>query len=83
MANNLFQQLTQSQSFQNSNILQMMQAAKNSGNPMQMLTNMAKNDSTVASVLREVQANGGDAKSLFFQKAQQLGIDPRAVLSQL
>lgn len=56
---------------------------KQSSNPQQLLQNMARANPQVASVLQEVQANGGDARSLFYRKAQQMGIDPQAVLNQL
>lgn len=83
MANSLFQQLSMNQSPVNSDIISMLQSVKQSNNPMQMLINLADRNGAVASVLREVQENGGDAKSLFYRKAQQMGIDPNSILSKL
>lgn len=56
---------------------------KHSSNPKQLLMTLANQDYRVASVLKEVQANGGDARSLFFQKAKQMGIDPNTIINQL
>ena len=34
-------------------------------------------------VMDYVERNGGDAQRAFYQKAQELGVDPEDVLSQL
>lgn len=83
MANSLFQQLNTNQSPISSDILSMLQSAKQSNNPMQMLMNLANRNGAVANILREVQESGGDAKTLFYRKAQEMGVDPNSILSKL
>lgn len=52
-------------------------------NPMDMLMGMSRNNPQLASIIKEVQENGGDAKSLFYKKAQQMGVDPNMIINQL
>lgn len=82
MANQLFQQLMRNHSSQN-NIADIIQTIKSSPNPSQMLMNIASQNKDVANILSEVQANGGDAKALFFKKAQEMGIDPSSIINQI
>lgn len=82
MANSLYQQLNQNATPMN-NIMSMINSLKQSKNPMQTLMNLASKDNSVLNVLKEVQANGGNAKALFFKKAQQMGIDPNIILNKL
>lgn len=48
-----------------------------------MLMNLMSSNPQVAAVMKEVQANGGDAKSLFYRKAKEMGVDPQTILNQL
>lgn len=82
MASSLYQQLNQNATPTN-NIMNMINSLKQSKNPMQTLMNLASKDNSVLNVLKEVQANGGNAKALFFKKAQQMGIDPNTILNKL
>ena len=54
-------------------------SAIKSGNPVSLLMNNPQ----MREIMEYVQANGGDAKAAFYKKAQEMGIDPDAVLSQL
>ena len=54
-------------------------SAIKSGNPASLLMNNPQ----MREIMEYVQANGGDAKAAFYKKAQEMGIDPDAVLSQL
>lgn len=76
--NSLYQQLNQSTGA--NNLISML---KSSGNPQQMLMNLMSSNPQVAAVMKEVQANGGDAKSLFYRKAKEMGVDPQTILNQL
>lgn len=78
MANNLYRQLN-SASTSNS----LIDVVRNSSNPYQTLMNMAKSDNRIAQIINEVNANGGDAKSLFYAKAKQMGVNPEDVLRKL
>ena len=53
-------------------------SAIKSGNPVSLLMNNPQ----MREIMEYVQANGGDAKAAFYKKAQEMGIDPDAVLSQ-
>lgn len=79
MANSLYNQLNKNQLSQN-NMINML---KNVKNPQQLIMNMASSNPQVASVLKEVQANGGNAKDLFYRKAKEMGIDPNSILNNL
>ena len=79
MANSLYNQLNKNQLSQN-NMISML---KNIKNPQQLIMNMANSNPQVASVLKEVQANGGNAKDLFYRKAKERGIDPNSILNNL
>ena len=79
MANSLYNQLNKNQLSQNN----MINILKNVKNPQQLIMNMANSNPQVASVLKEVQANGGNAKDLFYRKAKEMGIDPNSILNNL
>ena len=79
MANRLFEQLNRMPGSPAS----MVQQIKNAQNPNAMLMSMANKNPAIANIIREVQQNGGDAKSLFYKKAQQMGVDPNSILSQI
>ena len=79
MANSLYNQLNKNQLSQN-NMINML---KNIKNPQQLIMNMANSNPQVAGVLKEVQANGGNAKDLFYRKAKEMGIDPNSILNNL
>lgn len=79
MTNSLYNQLNKNQLSQN-NMINML---KNVKNPQQLIMNMANSNPQVASVLKEVQANGGNAKDLFYRKAKEMGIDPNSILNNL
>ena len=79
MANSLYNQLNKNQLSQN-NMISML---KNVKNPQQLIMNMANSNPQVASVLKEVQANGGNAKDLFYRKAKEMGVDPNSILNNL
>ena len=49
-------------------------------NPQVAIQQMAQNDPRVKNVLDLVSQSGGDAKTLFYQVAQQRGVDPQPVL---
>ena len=83
MANQLFQQLAQGQSNPNLNIIQMFKAVQNSTNPNQLIQQLMSTNPQVSNIMKEIQMNGGDAKSLFYAKAKQMGVDPESILSML
>ena len=75
--NSLYQQLNQSKT---SNLITML---KESHNPQQLLYNLMSSNPQVSAVMKEVQANGGDAKGLFYRKAKEMGVEPNSILNKL
>lgn len=75
--NSLYQQLNQSKT---SNLITML---KESRNPQQLLYNLMSSNPQVSAVMKEVQANGGDAKGLFYRKAKEMGVEPNSILNKL
>lgn len=56
---------------------------KQSKDPQGLLMNLMTVNPQVSTVIQEVQANGGDAKGLFYRKAKEMGVDPNLVLSMM
>lgn len=46
---------------------------KQSDDPKSLLINLISTNPRVAAVMKEIQANGGDAKSLFFSESKRNG----------
>ena len=85
--NNLYQQLMGSQSHSLPNnlgqIKQMMNLFRNANNPQQLLTNMAKQNPQIQNIMNIVQNTGKSPKDLFYQMAQQKGVNPDDILNAL
>ena len=60
-------------------ISQMVQQIKSVGNPQAMLQQMPQ----YRQIMDYVNANGGDPQKAFYQKAQEMGVNPDDILSQL
>ncbi len=75
--NSLYQQLSTSRPPQTNNIIQMI---KNSANPGQLFQTMAKNNPQVQSIMQMIQQTNQTPKQLFYQTAQQRGVDPNEIL---
>ena len=60
-------------------VKQIMNNLRTIGNPQAMLQQMPQ----YKEMIEFVNANGGDARSAFFAKAKEMGINPSDVLSQL
>lgn len=68
---------------QNNNPIQMLNTLRGANNPQELLMNMAKTNPQLSNIIREVNQTGGDPKKLFYEKANQMGINPETILSQL
>ena len=66
-----------------SKIQSMMQMVKTAQNPQLALNQLMAQNPQMAQVMQIIRQNGGDAKAAFYKTAQEYGIDPNAVLSQL
>jgi hypothetical protein len=77
--NSLFNQVGMSQQIpqSNNNIVQMV---KNSNNPGQLFQSMAQSNPQVQSIMRLIQQSNQTPKQLFYQAAQQQGVDPNQIL---
>lgn len=61
----------------------MMNLIRNAGNPQQMLQSVAQSNPQVQQVLSMVQMSNMSPKDLFYQMAQQKGVDPNQILNML
>lgn len=64
------------------NVKNLMQLFKSAQNPTQALQNLVQQNPNIAQIMQAANGMGG-LKNLFYQQAQQMGIDPDAILSQL
>ena len=64
-------------------IRQMMNAIRTAGDPQAALQQMAGSNPQVQQAIDLVRQNGGDARAAFFNKAQELGIDPESILRMI
>lgn len=62
---------------------QIFNAFRGSGNPMMLLQNLAQSDPKYGSVLNAINESNGDYKQAFYKMAEQQGVDPEAILSQI
>ena len=60
-------------------LLQTVQKIKSMGNPQMMLQQMPQ----YKQVVEYVNANGGDAKSLFYSRAKEMGFDPDEIVKAM
>ena len=61
----------------------MLNMARNAGNPQAMLSQMMKNNPNYNQAMKIIEENGGDAKAAFYNLAQQNGVNPDDILSML
>ena len=78
--NSLFPQQPQSRLPINTQQSQLLQLVKASKNPGQLFQTMAKNNPQVQSIMQMIQQTNQTPKELFYQAAQQQGIDPNQIL---
>jgi len=62
---------------QSNNLIQLI---KNSANPAQLFQTMVKTNPQVQSIMNMIQQTNQTPKDLFYQTAQQRGIDPNQIL---
>ena len=65
------------------NLGNVMQMLMGSGNPMQMLEKMAMSNPQLQPIIGMLQACNGNPQQAFYALAQQRGIDPNSILSQI
>ena len=83
----LYQQLNQSQLSRNNNsnggLQQMINMVSRSNNPMQLMQTMAQSNPQLQSILNLIQTSQKSPKDLFFEMAQQKGVNPQQILQML
>lgn len=52
-------------------------------NPQQMLMNLAKHNPQMKQIMNMLQTSGKTPKELFYELAQQQGVDPEQILNML
>ncbi len=82
----LYQQLNQSQLSRNNTnggLQQIINMVSHSNNPMQLIQTMAQSNPQLQSILNLIQTSQKSPKDLFFEIAQQRGVDPQQILQML
>ena len=83
----LYQQLNQSQLSRNNNsnggLQQIINMVSHSNNPMQLMQTIAQSNPQLQSILNLIQTSQKSPKDLFFEMAQQRGVDPQQILQML
>lgn len=64
-------------------VLQMKNQIQMAQNPQLAFNNMLMNNPQISNVVQLIKQNGGDAKTAFFNYAQQLGVNPQDVINLL
>ena len=65
------------------NAMQLINMVKSSGNPQAMMNQIMSNNPQVRQIMNYVNQNGGDPKAAFYKLAEEKGINPEEILSQL
>lgn len=84
--NRLYQQQlnnSQSSSAPLNEAAELNKTVRNSNNPNMVMNKLIQSNPRLKQVYDMVQQNGGNGKQIFFQLAQQKGIDPNTILSKL
>ena len=82
--NKLYQEMMQNNQAQPyGQIKQMMNALRNSSNPQQLFLNMLGNNPQIKQTIQMIQQSGKSPKDLFYQMAQEKGVDPNQILNML
>ena len=61
----------------------MMNMVRSAQNPQEMLNSLMSKNPQIRSAMDYVNANGGDAKTAFYNMAKEKGVDPNSILNQL
>ena len=85
--NSLYQEMMgqQSQAMPNgiAQVKNLMNVLRNSNNPQQLFFNMAKQNPQLQQIMNTIQNSNKTPKELFYQMAEQKGVNPEEILKQL
>lgn len=77
--NSLFQQLNPAGSQLSANVKNIIAMLRGLVNPQSAIQQMPQ----YKEVMDYINANGGDAKTAFYKRASEMGVDPNEILKQL
>ena len=84
MVNPILHGVGQNSLIQNlSTVRQMFNQIRMASNPQAMMNQLLQNNPKMKEVNNMIQQAGGDPKKAFYQKAQEMGVDPNEILNQL
>ena len=81
--NSLYQQLNPQQNNLNSNFKNFINIFKKSSNPQQLINGLMKNNPQMQNIYSQLQNSNKNPKQLFYELANQKGIDPNSILQLL
>ena len=81
--NSLYQQMNTKNLLSNGNVQQMANMMKSMRNPQAMLNQLSQNNPQVKQLMTMIQSSGKSPKDLFYQVAQEKGVDPEEVLRMI
>lgn len=84
--NSLYQEMMGQQQTMPNGIAQvknLMNVLRNSNNPQQLFFNMAKQNPQLQQIMNTIQNSNKTPKELFYQMAEQKGVNPEEILKQL
>ena len=81
--NNLYQQMNTKSLLSNGNVQQIANMAKAVKNPQAMLGQLSQSNPQVKELMTMLQTSGKSPKEMFYQMAQEKGVDPEEILKML
>ena len=79
----LYNQINQKNQRLPNNIQQIIQMAKNTQNPQQLLNTIAQQNPQISQLMQLINTNNITPKQLFMNMANQKGINPNDIISML
>ena len=80
---NLYNQINQRNQLLPNSIQQIIQMAKNTQNPQQLLNTIAQQNPQVLQLMQMINTNNITPKQMFMNMANQKGINPNDIISML
>lgn len=81
--NNLYRQMNTKNLLSNNNLQQTVNMMKTMRNPQAMLNQLSQSNPQVKELMTMLQTSGKSPKDMFYQVAQEKGVDPEEVLNML
>jgi len=81
--NSLYQQMNTKNLLSNGNVQQMANMMKTMRNPQATLNQLSQSNPQVKELMTMLQSSGKSPKEMFYQMAQEKGVDPEEILKML